>query len=181
VIVTFQTALSPTLSLEDTMIFDETYERKLNFGPKAKARSLRNGIAAWLFVDGALAGETYGAPLGESDDEVAEDDDDEDADDELGADVETGDADLVPYLGAAGVIYCDSTTILPAFQKQGLSYVLCAFWLGMVKQAGYRVVIGHASLPEMMNVKAYFGARELAVRPKWYGTDRDGRFYELVL
>jgi GNAT superfamily N-acetyltransferase len=140
------------------MCFEAVYEPNLRLELAEKTAIVRNGIAVWMYVDGAIAGETYGISPAKIDDDI---------EDLRGAD--------------PSVMYCYSTTVLPAFQRRRLSKVLCAYWLGAVKQAGYRLVAGHATSPAMIAVKAYFGASFSAVHERWYGTERTATFYELTL
>jgi hypothetical protein len=153
-IVTFRTAMP----IPETMGFERVYEKNLQLDASYKATIVRDGIAVWMFVDGSLAGETYGISPARIDEEIED----------------------VPVRDPS-VIYCYSTTLLPAFQGQHLSKVLCAYWLGLAKQAGFRLVAGHATSPAMVAVKAYFGASFSAVHERWYGTKRTAHFYELVL
>jgi len=152
-IVTFRTAMP----LAQTMEFETVYEESLQLRLEDKAEIVEHGIAVWMFVDGELAGETYGVSPARFDDEIE---------------------DCSPD---PSVMYCYSTTLLPRFQKKRLSKVLCAYWLGLVKAAGYRVVAGHTTSPEMTAVKAFFGARFSTIHERWYGTPRTAHFYELTL
>jgi hypothetical protein len=146
------------MPIAETMCFEGVYEKNLQLDEDYKATIVRDGIALWMFVDGKLAGETYGISAAAIDEEIED----------------------IP-LRDPRVMYCYSTTLLPAFQKKHLSKVLCAYWLGLVKRAGYRVVTGHATSPAMIAVKAYFGASFSTVHERWYGTMRTAKFYELVL
>jgi hypothetical protein len=153
-IVTFRTEMP----IAQTMSFERVYEKNLQLDQDYKTMIVREGIALWMFVDGALAGETYGISPARIDEDIED----------------------LPVRDPS-VMYCYSTTLLPAFQKKHLSKVLCAYWLGLVKAAGYRTVAGHTTSPEMTAVKAYFGAKFSAVHERWYGTSRVAHFYELAL
>jgi GNAT superfamily N-acetyltransferase len=153
-IVTFR----PEHPLEQTMVFEDQYEPELRLSLDEKRDLLHDAIATFMFVDGALAGETYGVSIPDSGEEIE------------GYDMRD-----------AGIVYCYSTTVLPAFQGRGLSRVLCAYWLGLVKQAGFRLVLGHATSPAMIAVKRFFGARLITSHEGWYGTARVAHFYELPL
>jgi len=140
------------------MCFDDVYEENLRLDEGEKQSILDNGIAVWMFVNEALAGETYGiCPTNL--DEAIEDYDGTDP----------------------GVIYCYSTTLLPEFQGLRLGKILKAFWLGQCKERGFHKVIGHATSPAMVEVNRFFGATFSAVHENWYETGRVARFYELPL
>jgi hypothetical protein len=70
-VVTFRTRMP----VAETMRFEHVYEDVLQLDVEAKASILDAGYGAWLFVDGTLAGETYGispALLDEDVDDVPE-------------------------------------------------------------------------------------------------------------
>jgi hypothetical protein len=149
-IVTFRT----DVPLLETMFFEGEYvgdDEPLQLDEDAKADIILrpDAIAVWLFVDGVIAGETYG----------------------------------VPDYRKQHVFYCWSTTILSRFQKRGLSRILCAYWLALVKATGrYRVVTGHATNEPMCKVKGFFGATFTAPPiDNWGGSKRTAHPYELAL
>ncbi len=143
------------VSLEATMVFEACYEPELAMKLADKAELRDTGwVAIWIFVDGRLAGETYGIRLENLDEEIE---------------------DCAAQDPAA--IYCYSTTILPEFQGKGLSKIIKAFWLGMVHPA---VVVGHATAPAIRRIVEEFGAEILATHQSWYGTGREAAFYRIA-
>jgi hypothetical protein len=153
-ILTFKTKMP----IAETMAFEDVYEENLRLDAPYKAQIVRDGVAVWMFVDGELAGETYGISPARIDEEIED----------------------LPERDPA-VIYCYSTTLFPKFQKRNLSKILCAYWFGLVKGAGYCVVAGHTTSPAMRAVKASFGATFSAVHEGWYGTRRVAHFYRMTL
>jgi GNAT superfamily N-acetyltransferase len=151
-----------SLPIEDTMIFEASYEENLQLEADDKRPILANGIAAWLLVDGKVAGETYGiTPRSLA---IVADDEIEDCDPEDDAS-----------------IYCYSTTILPEFRGKGLARLLKAYWLGKVAERGFGRVVGHSTSSEIMHINHVFGARDLASHENWYKTSRTATFYEITL
>ncbi len=140
------------------MHFEAVYEETLQLDREYKTMIVRDGIAVWMYVDGVLAGETYGISPAKIDEDIE--------------DVPARD----PH-----VMYCYSTTLLPQFQGKNLSKILCSYWLGMVKAAGYRAVVGHTTSPAMTAVKAFFGGTFSAEHRNWYGTKRVAHFYRIAL
>ncbi len=153
-ILTFKTEMP----IAQTMGFEGVYEKNLQLDEDYKTEIVRNGVALWMFVDGELAGETYGISPDRIDEEIED----------------------LPERDPS-VIYCYSTTLFPKYQKRGLSKILCAYWLGLVKAAGYHTVAGHTTSPAMTAVKASFGAVFTTVHERWYGTRRVAHFYRLTL
>ena len=142
----------------ETMCFESVYEPELRMELDEKSEIIQAGIAAWIFVDGNIAGECYGArPV--------------DVDDDL---------DTPAHLGRE-TIYCYSTTVLPPYQGRGLAKILCAYWSGLAAAAGFRTVAGHATSAAMVSVRRFFGARFLTSHDHWGGTDRVAVYYEMEL
>ena len=141
------------MPLSETMEFEDAYEPELTMDLDEKTRFLAHPgtIALWMFVDGALAAETYGAP-----------------------------GDDAPRT-AGRAIACNSTTILPAFRQRGFAKILKAYWLGMVRAAGYTSVTGYATTPAMLAVNAAFGAVVTARIDRYAGTSRTAHHYVLTL
>ena len=146
------------IPLAETMVFEDVYEEALRMDARFKALVVKQGVALWMFVDGELAGETYGVSPAA-----------------LGADPEHPDAH------DPSVIWCWSTTLLPPFQGRGLSRILCAYWLGMVRNSGFRTVKGQATTPAMLTVKRSFGAVVTETEPNYAGTARTAHHYTLAL
>lgn len=153
---------APFLPIAETMVFEESFEESLRLDAEDKIPILATGVAAWLFVDGVLAGETYGisprALMIVADDEIEDCDPSDDSS-----------------------VYCYSTAILPAFRGRGLAKLLKAYWLGRVSERGFRRVVGHSTSPEMMTINRAFGCHEITEHANWYETDRTAIFYEIPI
>src|ERR1017187_6674902 len=98
--------------LEQTMAFESVYHGalQLSLSEKKEMWDAPGSIFAWLFVDGEVAGESYGIPLASCDDPIE------------------GLTGLTEREKQTG-IYCYSNTILPSFQRQRLGTILKAHWL----------------------------------------------------
>jgi GNAT superfamily N-acetyltransferase len=147
--------------LEQTMIFESVYQgaEQLELSGKKKIWDAPGSIFVWMFVDGELAGETYGIPLTSS---------------------ITGLTDLTDYKDKSG-IHCYSNTILPSFQKQGFGTILKAHWLGLAAAKGFDNVYGYARPGGSQSLNARFGAVFLDSFPDWCGTGEEYRMYRLAL
>ncbi len=150
--------------LEQTMEFEMVYPEPLRFDltEKQDMSAVPGTIFVWLFVDGALAGESYGIPLATDDWEFEG-------------------LDSLPEVERKRAIYCHSNTILPAFQRKGLGTILKAHWLGLVVGAGFDFVYGHARPGASQELNAKFGAEFIGNFPDWYGTDEEYRLYRLAV
>lgn len=151
-------------------LFEKEYEPPLRFDDEDKDFILSKGLAVWLCVDGALAGEAYGATVEDllSDGDIS--------------DFESSDVDwLRDVQKYPSSVYCCSTTILTRFQGRGLGKILKAYWLGYVwgKYPG-RTITGHATSPAMVKINEAFGATLLGSHRKWFATGRVAYFYEIV-
>jgi len=153
-VVTFKTAMP----IEATMDFEREYEPELRLDLEEKKALVAAGYAVWMFVDGALAGETYAVSPTAVGDEI-------------------DDIDAIHPL----MLYCYSTTILGPFRGRGLAKVLVAYSLGQLRQAGFTTIVGHATSPAMVHVRASFGARFGPVHEGWFGTRRVARLYRIDL
>src|SRR5690348_855453 len=113
--------------LEQTMPFEAVYHKglQLELSEKKEFWDAPGSIFVWMFLDGELAGESYGIPLANCDDPI------EGLGDLNESEKETG-------------IYCYSNTILPSFQKHELGTILKAHWLGLAAGKGFDTVYGHA-------------------------------------
>jgi GNAT superfamily N-acetyltransferase len=149
--------------MDTTMGFEEVYpeELQMDLGAKQQLRGVPGAIFVWMYVDGALAGESYGIPMEEF----------------IG---EMEGAELVED-GGRGGFYCYSNTVLPEFQGKGLGMVLKAHWLGLVAGKGFSVVYGHARPGASQGLNARFGARFVGDFGDWYGTGETYRMYRLDL
>ena len=135
------------LPLEQTMAFEAVYHEaeQLHLSEKKKIWDAPGSIFAWMFMDGELAGETYGIPLASS---IA------------------GLTDLTDSEKKSG-LHCYSNTILPSFQKKGFGTVLKAHWLGLAAGKGFENVYGYARPGGSQALNARFGAVFLDDFPDW--------------
>jgi hypothetical protein len=145
----------PKIPTRDSLIFDKCYEPELQLDLDEKSKLLNSAIAAFMLIDGVLAGETFGVQLKDLDEEI------EDCTNE-----------------PPQSVYCYSTTILPAFQHKGLAKILKAFWLGQCFELRLPIV-GHSTSPEMKHINALFGAVHSIRHENWYKTARTAWFYHL--
>jgi GNAT superfamily N-acetyltransferase len=152
------------LPLDQSMSFEALYPEplQLDLPQKQQVWDVPGSIFAWMYVNGKLAGETYGIPLDDSD-ELLEQFTDIRADQNKSA------------------IHCYSNTILPSFQEQGLGTLLKAHWLGLAAGRGFEVVYGYARPGGSQSLNAKFGAAFLAAFPDWYGTGEEYKLYRLNL
>lgn len=158
------------MTAADTQAFEDEYEDALRFDDEEKDDIISKGLAVWMLVDGALAGEAYGSVVEDLLMNV-------DTAEYEGSDVDWfNDVQKYPLS-----VYCHSTTILKKFQCGGLGKIVKAYWLGYVwaKYPG-RTIVGHATLPAMVKINERFGAHILGSHQHWYGTDRVAYFYEIL-
>ena len=143
------------------MVFEAVYHKaeQLDLSEKKKIRDAPGSIFAWMFVDGELAGETYGIPLISS---IA------------------GLTDLTESQEKTG-IHCYSNTILPPFQKRGFGTILKAHWLGLAAASGFDNVYGYARPGGSQALNAGFGAVFLGDFPDWCGTGEEYKLYRIAL
>lgn len=149
------------LLLDQTMAFEAVYpeSQQLDLSQKQQIRDAPGSIFAWMFLDGELAGETYGIPLESS---------------------ISGLTDLSDSEKKSG-IHCYSNTILPALQGRGLGKILKAHWLGLVVARGFEAVYGYARPGASQRLNAGFGAVFLRAFPDWCGTGEEYQMYRLAL
>ena len=147
--------------LEQTMAFEAVYHdaEQLDLSQKKRIWEAPGSIFVWMFVNGELAGETYGIPLASS--------------------IE-GLTDLTDSEKKTG-IHCYSNTILPPFQNRGLGTVLKAHWLGLAAGKGFDNVYGYARPGKSQSLNAKFGAVFLNPFPNWCGTGEEYKMYRLAL
>jgi len=149
---------------KSTTVFEEEYEPTLRLGTYDKRVVLDTceENTAYLYVNGKMAGETYGA----SPKQIW-----------LGLDEHIIDTDKDDQLSC----YCYSTTILPDYQGQGYGKLLKAFWLGVVSTNRFQRAIGHATSDAMRNTLKHFGAKFGREHDNWEGSSRTATFYSIEL
>jgi len=142
------------------MDFELVYHPNLqmDIASKQYLRDLPGSIFTWMYIDGALAGETYGIPLSACDEHLP------------------GLTALSPAEKDAA-FYCYSNTLLLAFQHRGFGAVLKKHWLSLVANAGFKIVYGHARPGGSQDLNASFGAVFLHTFSNWYGTQEDYKLY----
>ncbi len=152
--------------LGQTMVFEAVYHDNLRLSLEVKRELLARCGCVWLYDAGTqeLIGETYGFPLREN----------------LACIDGPGASDVYPFRDQRAV-YVLSTTILPAFQGRGLGKVLKAFFLGIVSQAGFPLVLGHARAGPSVHLNQAFGAAIHTAHPDWAGSGETYYFYTLQL
>jgi hypothetical protein len=146
------------------MDFEAVYPEplQLDFSEKQEIRNTLGSIFVWMYVDGEMAGESYGTPLAGFDDEI-------------------GGVKELAEEEKRNAFHCYSNTILPSFQKKGLGAILKAHWLGLVAAKGFESVYGHARSGMSQALNAKFGAVFIAGFPDWYGTREEYKLYRLAL
>lgn len=143
-----------------TLVFEDIFEEELQLEEKEKVELLGSALARWMYVDGELAGETYGVQLNYLHEKI------EDCEKE-----------------SLDTVYCYSTALLPKFRRKGLGAILKAYWLAVAKERGVRRVVGHATseqakkLNEMFGANFDYGSQHL----NWFGTKRTAIFYWINL
>jgi GNAT superfamily N-acetyltransferase len=144
--------------IPETMGFEEIFEEELQLDEEEKSTLISQGMPVWMFVDGELAGETYGICLKHLDERIED------------TDLEDG-----------GTVYCYSTALLDKFRRKGLGPILKSYWLGKLRGLGYKKVVSHATSESAKKMAAMFGARFGAMHSKWFGTERTATFYWMDL
>jgi GNAT superfamily N-acetyltransferase len=147
--------------LEHTVAFELIYppSEQLSLPEKHKFFDGPGSIFVWMFVDGELAGETYGIAVTNS---------------------LPGLADLSDEQRKTS-IHCYSNTILPAFQNQGLGKTVKAHWLALAAARGLKTVYGYARPGASQALNASFGAIFLQGFPNWCDTGEEYQLYRLEL
>jgi hypothetical protein len=150
--------------LDQTMEFESVYHPglQLDLEQKQEVWETPGAFFVWMYVDGELAGESYGIPLTSSSELIE-------------------DLLVLPEREKEKAVCCFSNTILPAFQKQGYGSILKAHWLGLAAAKGFDVIYGHARPGGSQALNAKFGAVFLENLPDWFGSGEDYRKYRLVL
>jgi len=150
--------------LEKTMEFEAVYHPnlRLDLFDKREVWEIPGAFFVWMFVDGEIAGESYGIPLASPTDFLE-------------------DLLVLPPSEKEKAVCCYSNTILPRFQKRGYGSILKAHWLGLAAGKGFDVVYGHARPGGSQALNAKFGAEFLEDLPNWFGSGEDYRKYRLAL
>ncbi len=152
--ITFKYALP----LTSTMMFEAIYPEPLQMDIEDKiALQTPDSIWVWMLIDGKLVGESYGVPTSQLDEPI----------------------EGLNGTKSSHILYCYSNTILPEFQGRGLSRILKAHFLGIVKGRGYKVVYGHARPGGSQALNESFGAVFVKDFPDWYGTGETYKLYEM--
>lgn len=152
---------SGKVPIDETMVFDELFESGLALPLKEKKALLENAICIWMIIDGVLAGETFAFKVSELPEEIE------------------GVLDM--GIDPEATAYCYSTAILSAYQGEGLSKILKAYFLGCLKGKGFKTVIGHARNGISMEMNRRFGAETIKIFNPWYGTNIDHHLYKIEL
>ena len=149
------------LPLEQTMAFESLYSEgeRLELAEKQKMRGAPRAIFVWMFVDGELAGETYGIPLEPSSPGLTE----------------------LPESERQAAIHCYSNSMLPQFQHLGLGTILKVHWMGMAAAKGFKTVYGYARPGASQKLNAGLGAVFLCGFANWCGTGEEYKLYRLSL
>jgi GNAT superfamily N-acetyltransferase len=143
-----------TVSLNESMVFDDVYEPELQLEIEEKAELLKDAITIYMFVGGKVAGETFGLPTDKLEEKLP---------------------NVIP---SSSIIYCYSTTLLPIYQGQGLGSILKAYWLGMLRAHGYTRVCSHATSPAALKLAQMFGVITGPQYENWCGSKRTAIYYE---
>jgi hypothetical protein len=155
------------ITIADTMAFEACFEPELRLTFDEKADILDVGEGAWMFVDGTLAGETYGATPAAIYERTGEEIEDCHNDDECS-------------------FYVYSTSFLPQYRGLGLAPVFMAHFQGFLTgklrpRWVHDKLIGHATTPHMISLREMFGATFGATHANWCGSPRTAVFYEQPL
>ena len=150
--------------LEQTLAFEAVYPAalQLDLWEKREMWDVPGSLFVWMFVDGELAGESYGTPTAHEIDLL-------------------GGLEDLPEAERKNAFHCYSNTILPVFQRRGLGRILKSHWLGLVAGKGFDTVYGHARPGSSQALNAKFGAEFLQGFPDWFGTGEEYRLYRLRL
>ena len=146
------------------MEFETVYHPnlQLDLADKQEVWNTPGALFVWMFVDGEIAGESYGIPL-------------------TSRRISWRICCFFPPSEKENAVCCYSNTILPKFQRRGLGAILKAHWLGIAVGKGFDVVYGHARPGSSQALNAKFGAEFLEDLPNWFGTGEDYKKYRLVL
>jgi hypothetical protein len=139
--------------------FESIYEPELQMTmiDKRSFLRIRSALRVVMLVDGALAGEVFGATLS----------------DISAWQYEPIRKEEMDYLDS---FYVMATTVLPTYQGKGLGHTMVAYTNGLLS-AKYAVCTGHVTSPSMKAIRERFGAQFGPIIPNWYQTDRTAQFY----
>jgi ribosomal protein S18 acetylase RimI-like enzyme len=145
--IIFRTGLSARL----TECFEDQYEESLQLPREDKDEILQKGLSVWMFVDGKIAGESYGICPADLDEEI------EDIADK-----------------PSDVFYIYSLTLLPEYRGKGLAKILTSYLLGMAHE--YKTITAHATTDAVVAIMKTFGAEVTTKHERWYDTERTAWF-----
>ena len=153
--ITFRT----DLPIAEAMAFEGCLPPSLRISsPERKTQLISNGVAAWISVDGVLAGECYGAPASFAQD-----------------------PDIAQFASDAACICVFGCEIFDQFRQRGLSKTLFAYWMALCQARGFTSVVGHAAHDAMLVTVQTYGAEVLVERPGWGGIDGTASLFRLTL
>jgi hypothetical protein len=159
--LTFTSSFNLNRSIE---LFDSLYEEELQLDHDDKSELLEvcRGQIAYLFLNGKVVGETYGASPAWL--------------------FQMLDDDIPDTNRSGNSCYCYSTTIVPAYQGFGFGKILKAYWLGLCRAKGFVRVCGHATSEGAIKLNKGFGAVFVGhPHLNWEGTTRTAHYYEIDL
>ncbi len=154
------------MDVERSMMFDQEYEPELQMDVEEKRELLEvcRGQVVYIFFDGRVIGETYGATP---------------------AELYAHEDKKIPGVNKNenNSVYCYSTTIVGAYQGFGFGQLLKAYWLGLCKARNFKRVVGHATNDAAAKLNNKFGAVWFQGKhyANWYGTQRTAHYYEIEL
>jgi GNAT superfamily N-acetyltransferase len=157
------------VSLEDSLVFENVYPENLQWDLEGKQELKEEGAEFLYVVDGdtgALIGEAYFLPLDTMKDWDADEEQPEDG--------------LGPYYGK-NAMYAFSTTILPEYQAKGYGKILKAYCLGIWKERGFELALGHARDGASMKLQGFFGAEKIESFDNWFLTGETYYLYSQKL
>lgn len=152
---------------QGSLIFESIYPEELREDEESKLKTMDGGEVSYMFIDGTIAGEVYSLPIKKMIDMH---------------DKNMKDINDLRYT-TENTSYISSFTILPAFQKKGLSKVLYSYHLGRLLERGFSFVVGHSTSLGMDALNRSNGAyfTQDGLHKNWYGTNKTARFYEIRL
>lgn len=123
-----------------------------------KQQLIGHGVAVWVFKDGELVGECYGAPASFAQD-----------------------PDIMQYGDDPEALCMFGCCVFPTYQGQGYAKLILSYWLALAKVKGFGTVVGHAAHPAMAQAVRTFGAEILAERENWGGSGRVGHLFRITV
>src|SRR5438309_9489784 len=155
------------VAVKDTMLFEEYFPDVLALDLEDKREVLKTAIARWMFVDGILAGETYGHKVRDVDEPVPG--------------VTDADLRLDSRWHADKTFYVYTTGTLKPYQRQGYAKILKAHTLGVVSGLGFATVIGHSTENGSIQLNQSVGADVIGEYPNWLGSGHTYFMYRINL